>query len=466
MLSNSKEITSSNDLMEAAIRRYREGDSESFFELIRSDGHIDRVAVKEMRSSDSLDALDRLAITRCRGRVLEVGAGMGRHTEHLLRAGLVVTPIDISNECISYLKNVVDSAECVDVRSIKDFRSITGVSYDTVLLLGNGIGMFSSIVETEAFFGSLSNLLEDDGVLLCDSVDVEATGCDALLRMREENRNKGRFFGQVDFHIRYESSIGREFSWLYFTEREFRRLVEGQGLFVEILDRKGSGRYLAAVTKHPVQTSVRSFTPGRQSTLTLTESEDVASAGVGTRDSIDANGYIVLNGLISKDVAALMHRCALMNLESKDYFIDDRQTGCPSKYADASCEALMDLLKPQIEKVVGERLHCTYSYIRFYRPGSELSKHRDRPACEVSLTVTLGYSAESVWPIYVESSGKEVGVELDVGDAMLYKGIEVTHWREKFAGSYWLQVFVHYVKADGDHKNRIYDGRYGVGPER
>jgi hypothetical protein len=32
----------------------------------------------------------------------------------------------------------------------------------------------------------------------------------------------------------------------------------------------------------------------------------------------------------------------------------------------------------------------TYSYARIYANGDELKKHRDRPACEVSVTLHLG----------------------------------------------------------------------------
>ncbi len=43
----------------------------------------------------------------------------------------------------------------------------------------------------------------------------------------------------------------------------------------------------------------------------------------------------------------------------------------------------------------------TYSYLRVYKRGNLLKAHRDRPACEISMTVNLGMSAEEPWPIWI-----------------------------------------------------------------
>jgi hypothetical protein len=51
-------------------------------------------------------------------------------------------------------------------------------------------------------------------------------------------------------------------------------------------------------------------------------------------------------------------------------------------------------------------------------------------------------------------------IYMDVGDAVLYRGMEKYHWREKYAEGKWqAQVFLHYVDADGPYKEWIYDKR-------
>ena len=74
--------------------------------------------------------------------------------------------------------------------------------------------------------------------------------------------------------------------------------------------------------------------------------------------------------------------------------------------------------------------------------------------------MTLGYdSDDGIWPIFFDDE-REIKVELDVGELAFYKGAEVVHWREEFTGKWHVQVFLHYVDADGPYaETNKYDGR-------
>jgi hypothetical protein len=97
---------------------------------------------------------------------------------------------------------------------------------------------------------------------------------------------------------------------------------------------------------------------------------------------------------------------------------------------------------------LGEKVLPTYTYARVYKEGSELLRHRDRPACEISLTLNL--SKDSDWPIYFQrSDGSETSVELEPGDAVMYLGCQSDHWRNKFQGNECVQLFMHYVRSFG-----------------
>ena len=57
-------------------------------------------------------------------------------------------------------------------------------------------------------------------------------------------------------------------------------------------------------------------------------------------------------------------------------------------------------------------------------------------------------------------------VRLEAGDAVLYRGAEALHWREPLDGADWyLQVFLHYVDADGPYADRHLDGRANLGQD-
>jgi len=107
----------------------------------------------------------------------------------------------------------------------------------------------------------------------------------------------------------------------------------------------------------------------------------------------------------------------------------------------------------------------TYSYWRLYITGNDLKRHKDRPSCEYSTTLFLGYDVSNVddknynWPIFIKSyNGEEKSVLLNPGDMVIYKGDDLEHWRDKYEGLNHAQVFLHYNKKNGKYGN-INDGR-------
>ena len=112
-----------------------------------------------------------------------------------------------------------------------------------------------------------------------------------------------------------------------------------------------------------------------------------------------------------------------------------------------------------MEKETSLKLHPTYSYWRMYTKLADLKKHTDRPSCEISVTAMIGSDGTS-WPIFI--GGKEI--ELNDGDAVIYLGCEIPHWREEFLGDWHAQVFFHYVDSNGPYKEFNRDKRMLWGP--
>ena len=147
-------------------------------------------------------------------------------------------------------------------------------------------------------------------------------------------------------------------------------------------------------------------------------------------------------------------------------------------------DGLLEQLLPHFEKASGKKLLPTYAYARKYAPGDELKIHRDRPACEISATVNLGFSGKK-WPIwmgyesdkdngkeYINKTGEKIfingenSIDMEIGDAVLYHGQELYHWREPYEGDWQVQVFLHYVDADGPNTEWKYDKRLGLSHHR
>jgi hypothetical protein len=127
---------------------------------------------------------------------------------------------------------------------------------------------------------------------------------------------------------------------------------------------------------------------------------------------------------------------------------------------DLAFETLQERLWPTIEYYTGLSLTPTYSYARLYSNGDVLDRHTDRPSCEVSVTLQLGRSHHYSWPIYMGGQRYDLGE----GDAVIYPGCDVEHWRDRCDGPpdyYSGQVFIHFVRTDGKYAEWANDKRVG-----
>jgi hypothetical protein len=130
-----------------------------------------------------------------------------------------------------------------------------------------------------------------------------------------------------------------------------------------------------------------------------------------------------------------------------------------SAYALEHTESLLLSLTDQISKAVNKQLLPTYSYARIYRTGATMPKHTDRPACEISLSLSL---SGDPWPLWFLLDAP-TPISLGKGSAVVYRGIDTTHWREQYTGAGCTQVFLHWVDANGPYADWQYDRRPAVG---
>jgi hypothetical protein len=211
--------------------------------------------------------------------------------------------------------------------------------------------------------------------------------------------------------------------------------------------------------------------------------------------SFKKNKYTVIKQAISKDLAVFIANYFRMQKQVYDtckvarYFspfeniignYENDQEQIPntySQYGNMAMETLILKIQPVMEKATGLKLYPAYTYARIYKKGDILKRHKDRFSCEISTTMNLGGDD---WPLYLspnenvgipdgkkittESKAKGIKVDLKPGDMMVYKGMELEHWREKFKGKECIQVFLHYNnrKTPGAKEN-IFDKRPHLG---
>lgn len=172
--------------------------------------------------------------------------------------------------------------------------------------------------------------------------------------------------------------------------------------------------------------------------------------------------YAFCRNCLSERDRALLYRYTRQRAESGTMKTDPRSPGAAAAPGDVFIDGLLVDLLPFAEEVTGLKLFPTYSYFRVYKRGDILVKHTDRPSCEITLTLCLGYEAQGPWPLLLESPGGILSIELEPGDGLFYRGTEWTHWREPFQGEVAAQAFLHYVDRDGPYAEWKYDKRKSI----
>jgi alkylated DNA repair dioxygenase AlkB len=179
-----------------------------------------------------------------------------------------------------------------------------------------------------------------------------------------------------------------------------------------------------------------------------------------TAERFRRNGYAALRGLLAGPALVAAYEYALDAARGPRATLNDFQVpGTPTLAADPMTEALLEKLWRRLERLSGLALLPTYSFMRIYKRGDVLTSHLDRPACEISLSLSLGYEAKEPWRLWLQSRGRTTSVSLEAGDALLYRGTQLPHWRRAFDGRVAAQVFLHYVVEGGRFAHLKFDGR-------
>ena len=169
---------------------------------------------------------------------------------------------------------------------------------------------------------------------------------------------------------------------------------------------------------------------------------------------------IIKNFLTEEERKLLKNYTKMFHMNNvEDFDFKQNLNGDTCKYSDYLMESLMITKLHKVEKESNLELIPTYSFWRCYTKLADLKKHKDRPSCEVSVTCQID-SDGTDWPIYINGEP----INLKNGDAALYWGTNVEHWRNEFVGDYHIQAFLHYVDKNGSYKDYAKDKRiiYGV----
>lgn len=172
------------------------------------------------RTYDQMPIQEQEALKRCKGRILDIGAGAGAHSLWLQEQGFDVDSLDISPlSCETMRKRGVKNVILKDIYSLKDQK------YDTILLLMNGAGVAQTLPGLELLLFHLKNLLNPGGKILADSTDLRYLFTDENGEMWIDIA-ADTYYGEMTYELSYGSIQGKPFPWIFVDPDTFSEYAE------------------------------------------------------------------------------------------------------------------------------------------------------------------------------------------------------------------------------------------------
>ena len=181
------------------------------------------------------------------------------------------------------------------------------------------------------------------------------------------------------------------------------------------------------------------------------------------------NGYLFVKNFISQELVKVTLDYVEFKLKTSGLVHDSEPQFIPNSltlYGDHLTESVLKNSMSKMEKLTGHELIPSYSFMRLYKKGDRLPKHRDRLTSQIAVSLCIGSSYEGEdydWPFYLD--GKEFNCK--PGDAVIYNGIESFHWREPLERDWHLPIFLFYMDKNAEFADDlIYDARPELGHPR
>lgn len=216
------------DLIGRAIWDYYYNEDPKDLQTETSISELDELPVDYLfRDFENMNDIEQKALKLSRGKILDIGAGAGAHSLYLQNErNLDVIALDISPKSIEICK----------LRGIKkavaeDMLRFKGETFDTILLLMNGTGIFQSLNVIDIYLKKLYSLLNDNGQILIDSTDI--------LYMFDKDEDGGvyipaeGYYGELDYIVHYKGESEDPIKWLYLDFNTLKNAAENNGFKIE-----------------------------------------------------------------------------------------------------------------------------------------------------------------------------------------------------------------------------------------
>jgi SAM-dependent methyltransferase len=217
-----------------AFKDYYNGEKDAVILLYNNFGEPTEELVETYFRDPTKIELEKAILDLCRGRILDIGAGAGCHSLVLQEKGYDVHSIDISPGAVELMKQ--RGLKHVYCRDIWKFRS---KSFDTLLLMFNGIGIAGDLKGLAKFLKQLKKLVKPDGQILAGVFNTSFS----------QDGDPDRDYSIITFSLEYQGVRSQPSKWLFLDSNLLCQFAQENGWQCEITFFYNGACYLAQLKR-------------------------------------------------------------------------------------------------------------------------------------------------------------------------------------------------------------------------
>lgn len=177
-------------------------------------------------------------IERAKGKVLDIGAGVGSHCLELQNRGFEVTALEVNP----------DQARIAYDRGVKqvvteDIYQFHESGFDTFLLIMNGFGLARSRAGLLHLLRHIKTLANSGAKILADSSNIGY-----LLEQMEIKPPAEHYLGEWGYAYNYQGEEGEWDTWLYVDQDELREAANQTGWQMEVIAQDDMDAFLVELS--------------------------------------------------------------------------------------------------------------------------------------------------------------------------------------------------------------------------
>ena len=164
---------------------------------------------------------------------------------------------------------------------------------------------------------------------------------------------------------------------------------------------------------------------------------------------IETNKCVLIKNLLSDDLCKFLSTQAEIDELDENSSNSRQVSGSVEIYDSVATKITNNIVLHKLKDTLKlQKIYTTYGFYRKYYKYQELVKHTDRPECELSVSICLNMSEKNKpWGLFFENTEQDCiyVAEPHVGDAVIYMGMDLPHWREPCEHNWLKQLFLHYT---------------------